>query len=201
MKERLKWFLQFYRNLSSLRIFYCSKKEEKYPPKFYLLELTYTDESSIDYLWACIIYVDIGGLAAVVLTTYPLFVLFCPQVLHPLFPAVIPRAILLVIQLVNILVTQVAITLAILPVITPATRLDIPVILLVIRLATIAGTLAHAIINQQLILDFLLILLTSSKMGPKARKPVFRGLRTTKAQTSLLIRAVWSAPLLFAYWK
>ena len=38
-------------------------------------------------------------------------------------------------------------------------------------------------------------------MGLEARKPVFSGLRTTKAQTSLRIRAVWSAPLLFAYWK
>ena len=40
------------------------------------------------------------------------------------------------------------------------------------------------------------------KMGLVARKPVFGGLRTTKAQTSLRIRAVWSAPLLFAlFWK
>ena len=31
-----------------------------------------------------------------------------------------------------------------------------------------------------------------------ARNPVFRGLQTTKAQTSL---HVWSAPFLFAYWK
>ena len=35
-------------------------------------------------------------------------------------------------------------------------------------------------------------------MGLNVRKPVFIGLRTTKVQTSLLIRAVWSAPLLFA---
>ena len=34
-----------------------------------------------------------------------------------------------------------------------------------------------------------------------ARKLVFGGLQTTQAQTSLRIRAVWSAPLLFAYWK
>ena len=35
-----------------------------------------------------------------------------------------------------------------------------------------------------------------------ARKHVFGGLRTTKVQTSLSIRAVWSAaPLLFAYWN
>ena len=27
------------------------------------------------------------------------------------------------------------------------------------------------------------------------------GLRTTQAQTSLRIRAVWSAPLLFVFWK
>ena len=38
-------------------------------------------------------------------------------------------------------------------------------------------------------------------MGLDARKPVFSGLRTTQAQTSLRIRAVWSAPLLFAFWK
>ena len=34
-------------------------------------------------------------------------------------------------------------------------------------------------------------------MGLDARKPVFRNLWTTKAQTSLHICAVWSAPLLF----
>ena len=35
-----------------------------------------------------------------------------------------------------------------------------------------------------------------------ATKPVFvLGLRTTKAQTSLRIRADWSAHLLFAFWK
>ena len=38
-------------------------------------------------------------------------------------------------------------------------------------------------------------------MGLVARKPVFGGLGTTQAQTSLRIRAVWSAPLLFAFWK
>ena len=38
-------------------------------------------------------------------------------------------------------------------------------------------------------------------MGLDARKPVFRGLRATKAQTSLRICADWSAPLLFAFWK
>ena len=38
-------------------------------------------------------------------------------------------------------------------------------------------------------------------MGPDVRKPVFSGLRTTKAQTSLCIRTVWSAPLSLAYWK
>ena len=38
-------------------------------------------------------------------------------------------------------------------------------------------------------------------MGLFARKPVFRGLQTTKRQTSLRICAVWSAPLLFAFWK
>ena len=38
-------------------------------------------------------------------------------------------------------------------------------------------------------------------MGLVARKPVFGGLRSTQAQTSLRICAVWSAHLLFAYWK
>ena len=38
-------------------------------------------------------------------------------------------------------------------------------------------------------------------MGRDVRKPIFGGLQTTKAQTSLRIRAVWSAPLLFAYYK
>ena len=38
-------------------------------------------------------------------------------------------------------------------------------------------------------------------LGLFARKPVFGGLRTTKAQTSLRIRAVWSAPFLFTFWK
>ena len=38
--------------------------------------------------------------------------------------------------------------------------------------------------------------------GPRhSTKPVFGSLRKTKAQTSLRIPAVWSAPLLFAYWK
>ena len=32
-------------------------------------------------------------------------------------------------------------------------------------------------------------------IGPQHRKPVFWGLRITKAQTSLRIRTVWSAPL------
>ena len=38
-------------------------------------------------------------------------------------------------------------------------------------------------------------------MSIDASKPVFGGLRTAKAQTSLRIPSVWSAPLLFAYWK
>ena len=38
-------------------------------------------------------------------------------------------------------------------------------------------------------------------MAHDVRKPVFDGVRTTKAQTSLGIRAVWLAPLLFAFWK
>ena len=33
------------------------------------------------------------------------------------------------------------------------------------------------------------------------RKPVFRGLRTTKVQISLCILTVWSAPLLFSFQK
>ena len=39
----------------------------------------------------------------------------------------------------------------------------------------------------------------SYNIGLHARKPVFRGLRTTQAQTSLRIPADLSAPLLFAY--
>ena len=38
-------------------------------------------------------------------------------------------------------------------------------------------------------------------MSLDVRKPVFRDLQTTQAQTSLRIRAVWSAPLLFVLWK
>ena len=39
--------------------------------------------------------------------------------------------------------------------------------------------------------------------GPDARKPTFRGMGTTKVQTSLHIHAlrVWSVHLLFIYWK
>ena len=37
--------------------------------------------------------------------------------------------------------------------------------------------------------------------GPRWEKTCLRGLRVTKAQNSLHIRAVWSAPLLFPYWK
>ena len=44
-----------------------------------------------------------------------------------------------------------------------------------------------------------LIILPIHDMGLNARKPVFGGLRTTQAQTSLRIRADWSAPLFFAY--
>ena len=40
-----------------------------------------------------------------------------------------------------------------------------------------------------------------SYLGLAARKPVFGGLRITKAQTSLRICAVWPAPLLFTYCK
>ena len=35
-------------------------------------------------------------------------------------------------------------------------------------------------------------------LGLVATKPVFGGLQTTKVQTSLRMRAVWSVPLLFA---
>ena len=38
-------------------------------------------------------------------------------------------------------------------------------------------------------------------MGLDARKLVFGGLLSKQAQTSLHIRADWSAPLLFAFWK
>ena len=38
-------------------------------------------------------------------------------------------------------------------------------------------------------------------MGLDVRKSVFGGLRTTQAQTRLRIRSVWSAPLLFTFWK
>ena len=48
---------------------------------------------------------------------------------------------------------------------------------------------------------FVCIKAASFNMGLDAWKPVFGGLRTIQAQTSLRIRAVWSAPLLFAYWK
>ena len=37
--------------------------------------------------------------------------------------------------------------------------------------------------------------------GLDTTKPVFGGLQTTQAQTSLPIRSVWSALLLFTYWK
>ena len=37
--------------------------------------------------------------------------------------------------------------------------------------------------------------------GPWREKICHRCLQTTKAQTSLRIRAVWSAPVSFAYWK
>ena len=38
-------------------------------------------------------------------------------------------------------------------------------------------------------------------MGLNTSKPVFEGVRTTKAQTSLCIRTDWSAPVLFANLK
>ena len=40
-----------------------------------------------------------------------------------------------------------------------------------------------------------------SEVGFNTRKSVFKGLQTTKVQISLRIQAVWSAPLLFAFWK
>ena len=42
---------------------------------------------------------------------------------------------------------------------------------------------------------------TLHKLGLVARKLVFGGLQTTKARTSLRIRADQSAPLLFAFFK
>ena len=44
-------------------------------------------------------------------------------------------------------------------------------------------------------------LLIDSYRVLNAIKHVFEGLGTTKAQIRLHISAVWSAPLLFAYWK
>ena len=37
--------------------------------------------------------------------------------------------------------------------------------------------------------------------GPRREKTYLRGVQITKEQTSLRVRAVWSAPLLFVYWK
>ena len=37
-------------------------------------------------------------------------------------------------------------------------------------------------------------------MGLDARNPIFKGVWTARAQTSLCVYAVWSAPLFFAYW-
>ena len=51
------------------------------------------------------------------------------------------------------------------------------------------------------IMKFYQWLLPSNHMGLVARKPVFWGLRTTQAQTSLRIGADWSAPLLFPFRK
>ena len=48
---------------------------------------------------------------------------------------------------------------------------------------------------QQMIIIMLIL-----HLGLNVRKPVFGGLRTTQAQTSLRIRAVRSAPLLFVFW-
>ena len=46
-----------------------------------------------------------------------------------------------------------------------------------------------------------IICLLGNNMGLNARKPIFGGFRTAKAQTSLHIHADWSAPFLFSYWK
>ena len=43
--------------------------------------------------------------------------------------------------------------------------------------------------------------LVKDHIGLDTSKAVYGGLRTTQAQTSLRIRAVWSVPLLFAFWK
>ena len=60
-------------------------------------------------------------------------------------------------------------------------------------------------VSDVLLPDVLLATNTDSPfnlhMGLVATKSVFGGLRTTKVQTSLRIRADCSAPLLFAYWK
>ena len=45
------------------------------------------------------------------------------------------------------------------------------------------------------------IWLCTLNLNLNVRKPVFEGLPTTQAQTSRSIRAVWSASLLFAFWK
>ena len=44
-------------------------------------------------------------------------------------------------------------------------------------------------------------LVVSLQMGAASGKFVFGGLQTTKSQTSLCLRTVWSAPLLFTSWK
>ena len=44
-----------------------------------------------------------------------------------------------------------------------------------------------------------LTVLNATLYGPRSEKTVFGGLRTTQAQTSLRICAVWSVPLLFAF--
>ena len=50
------------------------------------------------------------------------------------------------------------------------------------------------VINEMVTIDM-------KAYGPCCEKTCLRWLRTTKAQTSLCICTVWSAPLLFAFWK
>ena len=55
--------------------------------------------------------------------------------------------------------------------------------------------------KESLFTETSIIMSKQHRKGLDVRKPVFGGLGTTQAQTSLRIRAVWSAPLLFAFWK
>ena len=58
------------------------------------------------------------------------------------------------------------------------------------------------LINIELMSSSKTILVYSElKVHHDVRKHAFEGLGATRAQTSLCICAVWSAPLLFAFWK